>query len=83
MLLIQVMVYFLLWLSYDYLAILISLIIGAVCLFVFAVAVIVELIESSRVPRWYFWLMGTSIVAPILAALIFVISGGTITWMEL
>lgn len=67
-LLLQVVVYLALWVLYEYLASLLSVIIGVVCLAILVLSLIVELVERSNVPRWYYHLMLISIVAPAIAA---------------
>lgn len=67
-LLIQVVVYLFLWLSSEYVAMLMSIIIGAICAAVFAVSLLVEAVERSKVPRSYYVFMGVSTLAPVLAA---------------
>ncbi len=75
-LLVEVIMYFLLWLYDDYLATILSLIFGSMCLLVLIISIIVELIEPSKVPRWYFTTMIVSILAPLIAIGIFIVIGG-------
>ena len=70
--LIQLVFYISLWLWNDYTATLVSIIFGTICLFVLVISLITEWIEPSKVPRWYFGMMVASILAPIVAAAIFV-----------
>lgn len=56
-----------LWLFNDYLATLLTLIIGAIVFAVLVIALISEAIERSKVPRRYFWVMAVSVLAPLLA----------------
>ncbi len=56
-----------LWLLNDYLATLLTLIIGAIVFAVLLIAVISEAIERSKVPRRYFYVMAVSVLAPLLA----------------
>ena len=66
-----------LWLLNDYLATLLTFILTAIVSAVLAIAVLAEGIERSKVPRKYFWIMGASAAAPVVAALIYrVIFGG-------
>lgn len=80
-LLAEVIIYFLLWLYDDYLATILSLIFGSICLLVLIVSIIVEIIEPSKVPRWYFTTMIVSILAPAIAFGIFFMIGGEISWL--
>lgn len=78
----QIAVYILLWLWNEYTASLFSLIFGAIFLFLLLISIIVEFIEPSKVPRWYFGIMAVSVAAPILAALIYVGINGRPEWLS-
>lgn len=56
-----------LWLLNDYLATLLTLIIGAIVFAVLVIALISEAIERSKVPRRYFYIMAVSVLAPLMA----------------
>ncbi len=81
-LLAEVILYILLWLVNDYLATLLSLIFGSIFLLILITSIIVEIIEKSKVPRWYFFFMLMSVLAPILAAAIFLLISGGLEWMR-
>ncbi len=66
--LLQIVVYLALWVLYEYLASLLSVIIGVVCLAILFLSLLVEWVERSNVPRWYYHLMVISILAPAVAA---------------
>jgi len=69
------------WLLNDYLATLLTLIIGSIVSAVLIIALMAEWIERSKVPRKYFHVMLLSIAAPIVAALIYMfIFGGQLEW---
>ena len=70
--LIQFIIYGVLWLWDEYLASLLTLVFTAISIFILAISLMAELIEPSKVPRWYFYSMIVSIIAPILAAIVFV-----------
>lgn len=74
--LLEVAVWLALWLMNDYLATLLTFILTAIVFSVLVIALIAELIDRSKVPRQYFWIMGISVVAPILAAIIYVLIFG-------
>ncbi len=77
--LLEMAVWLALWLMNNYLATLLTLIITAIVFAVLVIALIAELIDRSKVPRKYFWVMGVSVIAPILSALIYLlIFGGKI-----
>ena len=71
------------WLINDYMATLLTLIIGAIVFAVLVIALLSEAIERSKVPRWYFWVMGLSVLAPIASAFIYtLIFGGRFGFLE-
>lgn len=77
--LLEMAVWLALWLMNNYLATLLTLILTAIVFAVLVIALISEAIDRSKVPRKYFWVMGISVVAPIAAALIYLlIFGGKI-----
>lgn len=80
-LLIEVAFYIVLWLVNDYVATLISLIFGSIFLLLLLISLIVEWIERSKVPRWYYTFMLMSTLAPIVAAIIYLSISGTLEWM--
>ncbi len=77
----QVALYLLLWLWNEYNASLFSLIFGALFLFLLLISIIVEWIEPSKVPRWYFGFMAISVAAPLVAALIYTAINGRPGWL--
>ena len=81
--LIQVILYSVIWLTNDYVASYMSVVIPAICAAVLIVAIISEYIEPSRISRKYFWFMGISIATPLLVGALFMaINGGYLEWME-
>lgn len=66
--LLELIAWLALWLLNDYLATLLTLILGAIVSAVLLFASIAEWIERSKVPRRYFQVMGLSILAPLVAA---------------
>jgi len=58
--LIQVILYTIIWLTNDYIASYMSIVIPAICGAILIVAVISEYIEPSKISRKYFWFMGIS-----------------------
>jgi hypothetical protein len=81
-LLAEVVIYFLLWLYDDYLATILSVIFGTICLLILIVSIMVEIIEPSKVPRWYFTAMIASILAPAIALGIYFAVGGELSWLR-
>ncbi len=70
-LLLQIVIYLALWVIYPYLASLLSVILGSICLAILVLSLIIELVERSNVPRWYYHLMIISALAPAIAAALF------------
>ncbi|WP_373548627.1 hypothetical protein [Haliscomenobacter sp.] len=82
-LLIEVIFYLGLWLLNDYVAMYLSMIFGSICFFILLFTGIAELLERSKVSRKYFWFMAMSALAPVVAAAIFFLLGGEMTWNKL
>ncbi len=81
--LLEVVVWLGLWLSNDYLATLLTLILVAIVLAVLLIALMAEAIERSKVPRRYFYVMGLSVIAPMVAAALYMfIFGGQLEFLE-
>jgi hypothetical protein len=81
--LIEFAVWLALWLLDDYLASLLTLIVAAIVSAVLIIALLSELIERSRVPRRYFYIMALSLVAPVLAAGIYLaLFGGELAFLR-
>jgi hypothetical protein len=80
--LLQVVAWLGLWLLSDYVATLLTLILGAIVSAVLIIALLAELIERSKVPRRYFFIMLSGIAAPIVAALLYLlIFGGKLAFL--
>lgn len=72
-----------LWLLDDYLATLLTTLLTAIVFSILLIALVAERLDRSKVPRRYFWVMGLSVVAPLLAALLYaVIFGGRLEFLE-
>jgi hypothetical protein len=81
--LLEVVAWLGLWLLDDYLATLLTLIIGAIVSAVLLVALMAEGIERSKVPRKYFYVMLLSIVAPLVAGILYLsIFGGDLIFLK-
>lgn len=71
------------WLINDYLAALLTVILAAIVCCVWVFSLLSEWIERSNVPRKYFWVMGVSVAAPLVAALMYwLIFGGRLSFLE-
>ncbi len=75
-------VYFLLWMADDYLATLLSFTFGGIFLFILLISLIVEWIERSKVPIWYYKFMTMSVLAPLLTAALYLWFAGGLSWLE-
>lgn len=80
-LLIEVAFYIALWLLNDYLASLLSLIFGSIFWLLLLISLVVEWVEKSKVPRWYFTFMLMSALAPVIAAIIYLSISGGVSWL--
>jgi len=80
--LIQVFLYMLCWLVNDYLASMVSLIFATMFQAILLVSLVVEVVERSRVPRWYFIFMLISVIAPIVSAGIYLSISQGVDWMK-
>jgi hypothetical protein len=79
--LIEIVIYMAMWMYNDYLASLLSLILASISFLILLVSLGVELIERSRVPRWYYFFMAASVLAPILSGLIYYFISGELNWV--
>ncbi|MGA0233197.1 MAG: hypothetical protein ACO3MB_10045 [Saprospiraceae bacterium] len=81
--LIQLIIYTLLWLYDDYVGLIISMIMAAILIGLLVFAIIIELIEKSKVPRSFFIWMLISAFPPIIVSILFTIfSGGEFSWVD-
>jgi len=81
--LLQVVIYALIWLISDYVGSFLSAVFACIFLAIFIISLIVEAIERSKVPRWYYWAMVVSFLAPVLVSLFFLILGkGELSWLR-
>lgn len=72
-----------LWLLNDYLATLLTTVLTAIVFSVLLIALVAEWLDRSQVPRRYFWIMGLSVAAPVVAAFLYaVIFGGKLEFLE-
>lgn len=79
--LIETVIYMAFWMINDYLASLLSLILACICFAILIVSIGIELIERSRVPRWYYFFMIASVFSPILSGLIYYFISGELNWV--
>ncbi len=81
--LIEAIIYIALWMWNEYVATIMTLSFSAIALFVLVISLISELIERSKVPRWYFTYMLISILTPlIIGAFFWVLNNGSFGWMK-
>lgn len=79
--LVQLLVYLFLWFWNDYLALILSLILGGIAVSILVVSKMVELVESSRVPKVYYRFMVICILAPLLAGIIGTLLRNGLSWL--
>jgi len=81
--LIQVVLYALIWLISDYAGSFLSAVFACIFLAIFIISLLVEAIERSKVPRWYYWAMVVSFLAPTIVGLFFLLLGkGELSWLR-
>lgn len=78
---VQLLLYLLLMLYDEYAGQLLAMILGAICLAIWVISLIVELIQPSRVKRIYYLLMVSGWLAPALALVGFILLRGEIGWL--
>lgn len=82
--LLQVVGYGILWLISDYAATLVSVLFPIIFLFLLLLSQVVELVQKSKVPKWYYWFMVVSILAPLFTAFLFTfIMGIDFDWTKI
>jgi len=67
----QAVIYTLLWLWNEYVATYLTIIFPSIMLFLIIISAIADLIEPSRMPRWYYKLMLMSFVIPLVIGVVF------------
>lgn len=81
--LIEAVIYCALWLWDEYVASYLTLIFPGLILAVLIIAVLADLIEPARIPRWYYGLMIVSILTPLLiGTLFYFIYEGQLEWLR-
>lgn len=80
LLLIQIIIYFSIWLWDEYVATMLSLVWGGICLLILLTSLAVEWIEKSKVPASYYKFLLMSVLAPIMAAVMYSGIVGGIRW---
>lgn len=68
--LVQLVLYLLLWIVDDYMALVLSLILGGISFFIYLISKLVELVDRSRVPKVYYRFMVFCFLAPAIAAVV-------------
>jgi hypothetical protein len=82
--LIEFILFSLLWLWDDYIASMLTIVFSFIFFFILVISLLVELVERSKVPKWYFTFMAVSIFAPITAAFVFIFFiGADFEWLTL
>lgn len=82
--LIEFIIFSLLWLWDDYIASMLTVVFSFIFFFILVISLMVELVERSKVPGWYFTFMTVSIFAPMTAALVFIFfMGADFEWLSI
>ena len=79
--LIEVLIYFLIWLANNYLGFMLALIFGIIFISILIIALLVEWVEKSKVPKWYYWFMFVSFLAPFFTILLTILISGLPSWL--
>lgn len=81
-LLLQAVIYSGLWLWNEYVAVYLTLIFPGIIIVILIIAGLADLIEPSRIPGWYYWLMIVSIITPlVIGAVFFYLYQGRLDWL--
>ena len=81
--LIEAIIYIAMWMWDEYVATIMTLSFSSIALFVLVISLISELIERSKVPRWYFTYMLISILTPLISGAFFGdLNNGSFGWMK-
>ncbi len=79
----QIAIYLIIWLNNDYLATLLSLVFGGIALAILIISLIVDWVEYSGVPRWYYQLLVTGVLAPSVGFGLYLVLNKGLDWMAL
>ena len=80
--LVQLVIYLFLWFWNDYLALILSIILGGIAVSILVISKMVELVESSRVPKVYYRFMVICILAPLLAGIAGILLRNGVSWLQ-
>ena len=80
--LVQVVLYLLLWVIDDYLAVVVSFILGGISLAIYLISKLIELVDKSNVPKVYYRFMLICLLAPIIAGMIGLLLLNGLSWVE-
>jgi hypothetical protein len=78
---VECMVWLAVWLLNDYLAALLTAILGSMVFAVWLIAQISEYLEPSRVPSWYFSVLLTTLLATLATAGFYVVLNGGLDFL--
>ncbi len=79
--LVQVIIYLLIWLWDDYLATILSLVLGSIALSLYLLSYLVELVDKSSVPWVYYRLMLLCFLAPLIGAILGILLKNGLSWL--
>ncbi len=69
----ELILYLIIFLLNPHLGYLISMVVGGVTTAILVISYLVELIEPSKVPSWYYSTLGSTVVASLLVVIFFLI----------
>jgi hypothetical protein len=78
----QVVLYLLMWVIDDYLAVVVSFILGGISLAIYLISKLIELVDKSNVPKVYYRFMLICLFAPIIAGMIGLLLLNGLSWVE-
>jgi hypothetical protein len=70
------------WVIDDYLAVVVSFILGGISLAIYLISKLIELVDKSNVPKVYYRFMLICLLAPIIAGMIGLLLLNGLSWVE-
>lgn len=80
--LLESVIYLILWMWNDYIASILSLVFAAIFLAILIISLIAELLERSKVPKSYFWFIFVSFLVPVIVGVFYIwVFDGKLDWL--
>jgi hypothetical protein len=81
--LVECVIFTAVWLWNEYVATYATIILPGVMFVILVLSLIADWIEPSRIPRWYYYVMGISIIIPLEIGMLFMyIYQGNMDWLK-